>query len=63
MTECLSIIYKDAQIIGAHIEIKLFSLTDRVCEIAESTIRTQLINQMKKLYKKTADYLHQFSLE
>jgi len=30
MTECLSTIYKDAQEIGAEIDIKLFSLTDRV---------------------------------
>lgn len=63
MTECLSTIYKDASKIGAQITIKTLSLTDRVCEIAESTIRTQLINSMKILYKKTADYLQQFSQE
>lgn len=63
MTECLSTIYKDASKIGSQIQIKTLSLTDRVCEIAESTIRTQLINSMKILYKKTADYLQQFSQE
>ena len=61
MTECLSTVYNDATKIGQN--IKSFRLTDRVCEIAESTIRTQLINSMKKLYKKTADYLHQFSVD
>ena len=64
MTECLSTIYNDAAKIGKEIKnIKMFSITDRVWEIAESTIRTQLINSMKKLYKKTADHLRLFSFE
>ena len=63
MTECLSTIYKDAERIGSQIDSKLYSIIDRVCEIAESTIRKQLINSMKRLYKKTADTLYSFSVK
>lgn len=52
VSECLKVILKDSTYISDRIQLKGFSVMDRVCEIAETTIRGQLMNSMIALYRR-----------
>jgi hypothetical protein len=51
VSECLKILEKDASLINDVIQFPPFSMKDRLGEIAETTIRGQLLNSMIGLYK------------
>lgn len=60
VSECLKVILKDAQYISDRIKLKGYNVTDRVSEIAETTIWGQLTNSMISLYKRIGSIIFRF---